>query len=66
MLPSFFAPAPGESGIEQRKEAIFASIPVRRLGTPSDVAEAAVFLASDMSSYITGIALPVDGGYSAR
>jgi NAD(P)-dependent dehydrogenase (short-subunit alcohol dehydrogenase family) len=65
-LPSFFAPAPGETGIEQRKEAIFSAIPARRLGTPSDVAEAAVFLASDMSSYITGIALPVDGGYSAR
>jgi 3-oxoacyl-[acyl-carrier protein] reductase len=39
-------------------------IPMRRLGTPEDVAKAAVFLASDDSSYITGQVLTVDGGIS--
>jgi NAD(P)-dependent dehydrogenase (short-subunit alcohol dehydrogenase family) len=39
--------------------------PLGRLGTPEDVANAVVFLASDLSSWITGIALPVDGGFSA-
>ncbi|HEY7318432.1 MAG TPA: SDR family oxidoreductase [Candidatus Binatia bacterium] len=37
-------------------------IPLRRIGQPEDVAEAAVFLASEKSSYITNTILPVDGG----
>ena len=37
-------------------------IPLRRIGRPDDVAEAAVFLASDNASYITNAILPVDGG----
>jgi NAD(P)-dependent dehydrogenase (short-subunit alcohol dehydrogenase family) len=39
-----------------------ANVPLGRMGTPDDVAKAAVFLASDDSSYITGIELFVDGG----
>jgi NAD(P)-dependent dehydrogenase (short-subunit alcohol dehydrogenase family) len=39
--------------------------PLGRLGTPEDVANAVVFLASDLSSWITGQALAVDGGFSA-
>ena len=41
-----------------------APIPMGRLGRPNDVASAAVYLASDLSSYITGHALPVDGGWT--
>ncbi len=40
-------------------------IPLRRLGRPEEVAAAALFLASDESSFITGIDLPVDGGIVA-
>ncbi len=40
--------------------------PIRRLGEPEDVAAAAVFLASDEAGWITGVTLPVDGGYTAR
>lgn len=40
-------------------------VPLRRLGVPSDIAQAALFLASDESSFITGVALPVDGGVHA-
>jgi L-rhamnose 1-dehydrogenase len=39
-----------------------ARIPLGRLGAPEDVADAVVFLASDMARYITGAALLVDGG----
>jgi NAD(P)-dependent dehydrogenase (short-subunit alcohol dehydrogenase family) len=41
-------------------------IPMGRIGTPEDIAGPAVFLASDMARYITGVILPVDGGYLAR
>jgi NAD(P)-dependent dehydrogenase (short-subunit alcohol dehydrogenase family) len=41
------------------------SIPLGRLGQPEDVARAALFLASDESSFVTGISLVVDGGTSA-
>jgi NAD(P)-dependent dehydrogenase (short-subunit alcohol dehydrogenase family) len=39
--------------------------PLGRIGTPRDVAEAALFLASDAASFITGTTLVVDGGMSA-
>jgi NAD(P)-dependent dehydrogenase (short-subunit alcohol dehydrogenase family) len=42
------------------------AIPLGRVGTPQEVAHAALFLASDDASYITGVSLPVDGGYTAR
>jgi len=42
------------------------SVPLRRYGTAGDVARAALYLASDMASYVTGVALPVDGGFLAE
>jgi len=39
--------------------------PLGRVGAPEDIANAALFLASDLSSWITGVQLPVDGGYMA-
>ena len=43
-----------------------AQIPIRRLGRPEDVAELAVFLASDRAAFLTGVAISLDGGLSAR
>lgn len=40
--------------------------PMGRLGQPEEVAKVAAFLASDAASFVTGVAMPVDGGYSAR
>ncbi len=42
-----------------------AQVPTGRLGTPEDIAQAAVFLASDEASFINGVTLPVDGGVHA-
>ncbi|MFC5696765.1 SDR family NAD(P)-dependent oxidoreductase [Pseudomonas sp. GCM10022186] len=47
---------------DERRHAIIEGIPLGRLGAASDVANAALFLASDLSSYLTGITLDVNGG----
>lgn len=44
------------------REYIISRQPLKRQGTPGDIAEAAVWLASDRSSYVTGTVMPVDGG----
>jgi NAD(P)-dependent dehydrogenase (short-subunit alcohol dehydrogenase family) len=48
------------------QEVITSKIPLGRPATPEDVAYAVLFLASDESSFITGISLPVDGGFTAQ
>lgn len=49
-----------------RSEQILARIPARRWGRPEDIAGAALFLASDLSNYVTGHTLVVDGGWMGR
>jgi NAD(P)-dependent dehydrogenase (short-subunit alcohol dehydrogenase family) len=48
------------------RESRVAAIPIGRIGRPEDVAELAVFLASEESSWLTGAAIPLDGGISAK
>tara|TARA_A100001037_G_scaffold306820_1_gene356138 strand:+ start:5458 stop:6210 length:753 start_codon:yes stop_codon:yes gene_type:complete len=52
-------------GNRDKIEAFEATVPMGRLGQPMDVARAAVFLASDDASFLTGVLLPVDGGRCA-
>jgi NAD(P)-dependent dehydrogenase (short-subunit alcohol dehydrogenase family) len=48
----------------ERKNKVLSRTPMGELGEPSDIGDAAVFLASDAAKYITGVVLPVDGGNS--
>jgi len=51
---------------EEEKKKVLSNIPLGRLGTPEEVASVVVFLASDESSYITGITIDVSGGRYLR
>jgi NAD(P)-dependent dehydrogenase (short-subunit alcohol dehydrogenase family) len=54
------------SSVEEMVAARDAMSPTGRMGTPWDVANAALFLASDDAAYINGVTLPVDGGLTVR
>jgi NAD(P)-dependent dehydrogenase (short-subunit alcohol dehydrogenase family) len=62
LVKTDFAKALYESG----EEAVAAMVPLKRLGVPDDIAPAAVFLASDAASWVTGEVLVVDGGMLVR
>ncbi len=53
-------------GNEEAKSGFLASLPMRRAGTPEEIAETIVFLASDKARFLTGQCLAVDGGYTAQ
>jgi NAD(P)-dependent dehydrogenase (short-subunit alcohol dehydrogenase family) len=54
-----------EKSVEE-KEKVLSDIPLGRLGTPEEVASVVVFLASNESSYVTGITIDVSGGRYLR
>jgi NAD(P)-dependent dehydrogenase (short-subunit alcohol dehydrogenase family) len=53
------------TGTPERKAALIAGVPVKRAGTPEEIAEAIVFLASSKASFITGQVVGVNGGKTA-
>jgi NAD(P)-dependent dehydrogenase (short-subunit alcohol dehydrogenase family) len=66
MLSKFFGTEDeSEEVIKERLVSFNQAIPLGRAAKPEEVAELALFLASDRSSYITGVAIPIDGGYVA-
>lgn len=65
IAPGFIeTPMTDKLSLEQR-DSILHTVPIARFGKPIEVANAALFLASELSSYITGTVLPVDGGMLA-
>jgi 3-oxoacyl-[acyl-carrier protein] reductase len=62
IAPGFIITEMTDQLSQEVKDGWAAQIPLRRGGTPEDVAKAAVFLASDMASYVTGQTLHVCGG----
>lgn len=62
IAPGFIATEMTEALPEKELEAWLTNVPLKRAGAPADVANLCVFLGSDMSTYITGQVLNVDGG----
>jgi len=62
VAPGFIATAMTDAIPEKEREALINQIPLKRLGTPLDVAEVVCFLASDGARYITGQVIGVNGG----
>ena len=54
------------AAVDEMVAARNAAVPMGRMGTAWDIANAALFLASDEANFITGAALPVDGGSLVR
>ncbi len=63
--PMFDDQFPSGEGTTEARKQIVAMTPLARLAYPDEIACAALFLASDLSSYVAGIDLPVDGGLTA-
>jgi NAD(P)-dependent dehydrogenase (short-subunit alcohol dehydrogenase family) len=65
LLASSLSGDPQDPATQAIRASMTANQPLQREGTPADVAEAALYLGSDRSRYVTGITLPVDGGSTA-
>jgi len=64
MLPSAMGRGLDQAAMLKNRAEHVAAIPLRRVGAPLEIARAALWLLSDEASYVTGVALPVDGGFT--
>lgn len=62
VAPGFIATAMTEALTDDQKDGINATIPMRRMGQPSEISSAVAYLASDEAAYVTGATLHVNGG----
>jgi len=65
VCPGYIETSMIREAMSRRGDSILATVPMRRLGVPEEIAEAVVWLSSDRSGFMTGAAMPVDGGYTA-
>lgn len=66
MLPGFLGRGDDAGRAAENRTRALGAIPLGRFGNPIEIAHAALWLASDDASFVTGTALPVDGGYTCR
>ena len=66
MLSQFYEKHGGAGGPAAYEAGVRAATPLGRLGKAEEIAAVAAFLLSDEASFVTGIAMPVDGGYTSR
>ena len=64
IAPGFIETPMTDSMSDSAKLALIEKIPMKKIGKPIDVAQACLFLASDMANYITGATISVNGGIS--
>ena len=62
IAPGIIATAPVQRQVSGHEEDYVRQIPLRRLGQPQDVANVVLFLASELSAYMTGLVLDINGG----
>ena len=65
VCPGYIRTRMTEETMRRRGEAILAQIPVKRMGSPEEIAEIVVWLCPDRASYVKGAAYSVDGGWMA-
>jgi NAD(P)-dependent dehydrogenase (short-subunit alcohol dehydrogenase family) len=63
--PGYVATPMTKETIEERGDEILAKVPMRRMGVPTEIAEAVAWMCSDKASFMTGASHVVDGGYHA-
>jgi len=66
MLREFMGRGVDDAAAAETQKRFMTMIPLARLARPEDVAHAALWLGSDDSSYVTGVSIPVDGGFVAK
>ena len=64
MLSQFFGREAG-ADVDDLKRGFMGNVPLGRAGSPDEIAAVATFLVSDDASFVTGVAIPVDGGFLA-